>query len=1062
MAIGDKQMMISRVQAWIKPQMMDAEESRRSWHLKCIQAEAELRALQGKAPISPGRGPTSPIVEVEPFSIDDVYSSVGLRPLSPKESASPEAPLSARGPEDVPLQTLAKALALEQHLLELESLRLYIDQEMLAVRQRCDSLETRLSDEKDATNSFGAEARAVRDQARDLVEKHASEHSEHEERCKELVSESRQIAQDANFAESVDKELADAEVEKEELIVVVGALEDEYGIMQQKRETLWMSREDARTWLGVYNHLHTQTVRETAAAKRTLQAKSTELTRFQGQAQRSRTQSERKRRQIEGQLRQCRGELADAVARADVAGEQLRKVQQQHGKELRGLRSKTEGLQFEVDEHLNRMLSSEADIEALHNEEAQMGSDRERLELAEQRLEVEAVDLRLEAQRLESQVSSEESACFLTKGRLRDAEVAYTETKRKNMMLSEEAEKIDLVIKERDAECDACRAEVNEELQKCSSQTAEVRNLEVLQANVSQLRTRKAELATEHSQLQETVKQALRGNEKHLADMQEATRRASRVKAQHADLQNQAPSGTKGREALIASVDQAMGRVTKKVDLLTSCLETMMSAPSKTPRGENSESAALRGQAALQKRLLDDWEKDMEHRLAEERRKVVVEQQRSLDTAKLRATELQKARQERRRLEEELGRARDALEWARRSTDSELEGLRAQVRLVEHEATEEAETVTAEFSDLLQKEALERDDLQAQVDQLRKDVEKAPASPEKQSSAPALAGSASTSTLKDGDPSSSSAAAGSPKASAHEQAAPAVQEEAASLQAEEAELLHAHVQLKAALIAKRQRLQERARAGGRPSLDTATRRHGSSASRGGSRGSSKSAGDAFGAPGPRSSSTSSPLKDLMSREALTINPATPMSASRRSESRRTSAGGGGSQSPTTTIVTMEDTREDATAVNVSDSLASPSPALLQSPPAFPQSPQLSNHHRTVSTRTVSTSGSSANLNLQVIQPTLGQQLSASTRSISSHSVSTSASAMPPGSFGAAASSQTAAAATGSFSPAAPTPALQRHSKGAVYTWPAAGTAQSTPTQQDRKDTIDPRALATLG
>jgi len=126
-----------------------------------------------------------------------------------------------------------------------------------------------------------------------------------------------------------------------------------------------------------------------------------------------------------------------------------------------------------------------------------------------------------------------------------------------------------------------------------------------------------------------------------------------------------------------------------------------------------------RSQAVLQRKLRADLESEMEAGLAAQRMRVVAEQQHAIEEARRRADELHRARRVRRTLETELARYQRECLWAQQRNESEGEALKAQVSLLDREAAQSAQAMAAEFSDLLQKQALERDLLRAQVEELR-------------------------------------------------------------------------------------------------------------------------------------------------------------------------------------------------------------------------------------------------------------------------------------------------------------------------------------------------------
>uniref|UniRef100_A0A7R9ZXA0 Uncharacterized protein n=1 Tax=Pyrodinium bahamense TaxID=73915 RepID=A0A7R9ZXA0_9DINO len=252
---------------------------------------------------------------------------------------------------------------------------------------------------------------------------------------------------------------------------------------------------------------------------------------------------------------------------------------------------------------------------------------------------------------------------------------------------------------------------------------ADVEVLQALQDQVQGAQAKKVRESDEHTQLLEGGRQLQQAHDRHMADMHEAVRRACRVKASHDELLEAFPSwNVKGREALMGTVEQSLGRVGKKVEALLSYFETTGQGAKRSSTSDGIAANMQRSQAALQRRLQIETERNMEAVLTAQRKKVVLEQQKSLDETRKRIDEMQKTRHERRELEAEIAQRQQVCSSVTSSAEIELEGLRAQMYQLAEDPSEEVKVVKAEFSDLLQKQALDRDLLQQQVNELRDEI----------------------------------------------------------------------------------------------------------------------------------------------------------------------------------------------------------------------------------------------------------------------------------------------------------------------------------------------------
>jgi hypothetical protein len=790
-----------RVRSWLHQELQDAEENRREWRLLCVQAEAELRNLRSQVSIDSVTPEVCSPASTSPTALRRLGETSPDRD-SPRSGNSPSNliigdGLSLSGQTEVEL-ALAKVLAMERHIAGLNNLIATVETDTDAVRESTADLEAGLRDMRAAAREASQRASTAGSDVLAIVASQTRARAEHADKCELLVEEARLVFANAAPGKVVAAELESVKATERQMLEVARKLEDDIEVIARRRECLWMSREEAIARRRDFVESHSQSTRDTAAARLAAQERAAALSRLQGQVLRTRSKSERKRRLLEGQLVQCRGELADAMGKVNTAGDKLRKLKQQQGKQLRELRSETDGLQSEVSRHLSAIETSEADTRDLHMEEAELENDRSRHLNEEFALEERASSFRQDVTRMRHEVAAQEATGQLSLAQLRSGEEELAEEEHVADELQAEVRALIGSTEATEASTEEFKSQLREEHKLCSLQAEEVEKLEALEAKVDSLKAKNAGLTAEHSKLQESAKRCQKDSEKHVADLQEATKRLSRLRAHHDELAD--PTTSKGREALLSTMDQSLSRAGKKADAVVSALDTSGpgSAGNRSARSNDTQVALTqRSPSALQQRLQAEHERHMETSLAEERRKVVAEQQRSLTEARQRSSALQKARQDRRNLQEQLSRCQQSLEWSRRSSELELIGLEAQVKIVDREATEGVDTVTAEFSDLLQKQALERDLLQAQVEELRGQIDEiVTRAKDKSSSTKVEEEEAGMDELLD-----------VPIADLLQRLA-REEKEADKLRAEEEEWLQANVKLKAAVVASRQQLQE--------------------------------------------------------------------------------------------------------------------------------------------------------------------------------------------------------------------------------------------------------------
>jgi len=641
-----------------------------------------------------------------------------VRPLEPERE-----PQEDNVPEFDVQDTLGHVLALEKQVAELETWRTHVGQDISALLGRADALKGSLADEHSCARNVVSQASVHSQHAADFTACRERARAENDSVCSQLQLEVCKLMTETGGEVSEPSKCKGLESSLNDVGLVVRTLESEAHEAQLEHAAFSACFEEAHAQRRQLTENHEQFVRESRSARHAVQTQSTALNRLQADELRNRTKGDRKRRQCANQLIQCRGELADAAGRADVAAEQLRKVRQQHGRQLRALRAETGDLQAEVDAHLHFVEASEAELAALHSERSQLEGGQERHARQELLLQQHAAALRADAEALECRVQAREAEGLAAQEALRTAEAGRLARLGEGPALEEGLAGLRLAAERSEALSAELAGELSEQRPRLEGRSADAAELQALRDRVLGARAARAGAAEEHGRLHDGCRALQQAQDRHASDMREAARRALRVKTSHDEVLEALPSwSAKGREAFQGTTEQSLGRVGKKAEALLSYLESSGPGPKRVAVAEG-QLTSQHIQPSLQTRLQVETERSMEVALTAQRRKVVLEQQRSLDETARRADEMRRSRHERRQLEAQVAQRLQAWSWAHSSAEAELEGMRAQMRTLDEDASGGGEVVTAEFSDLLQKQSLDRDSLQRQVNELRKEVE---------------------------------------------------------------------------------------------------------------------------------------------------------------------------------------------------------------------------------------------------------------------------------------------------------------------------------------------------
>jgi len=720
--------MESKIRAWLRPQLLDAEEANRTWRLRAIQAEAELRALQ----VDP-----SPSKQVNQSLVSDAGDTGG-----PQESAgSSMQDVSEMNDTDV-LILLGQVLGLEKHVSEIDPWKAKVLEDAANVQEEIPSLQAQLDEQKPFVRKASAEATEQSRETKAISQQRAAAKFAHDAKCLELTNQMHAQLVKAGLrplpaAESLGLKEAKEELSKRE--DSVGKLEDDVKEAARQREMLRMRREEMRGRRWGCLDTRTQCAREVASAKQALQVRSSQLSRLQGEVSRSRARGDRKRKQLENQLAQCRLELSDAIARADGAGEKFKKLKQQHGRQLRQVRNEASGLQAEVDEHLSMTENADVEIQSLRAQELDLEGSEQRFLAVEAAIAKQTAQQREELTNLEQQAEDYRAEHGAVLEMMRPLEEEHRHAAASAAAAREQAETDSLRATEIRARAQGLELELELERAECAAQAGELKALSLLEQDTKVLSGQRDSLFAERAKLEETSRQQQQALEKQMADFREVQRRAMQLKAMHGGVTKALPTGTlRGNEAIQAPLEQALGRATKKADALQNYLDiaSTASGPMKSAVGASALDSSQLSQrsvssaagssvaavlaAQLEKQLVQAAQRDLNDELSDCKRELARVQQRFVEKSRLRGDQIQGLRQERRELEEELTKSEQDADLAAAMAKRTLQELQDHMQSLDREAANGAEAVSAEFSDLLQKQALEKDALKRQVEMLRK------------------------------------------------------------------------------------------------------------------------------------------------------------------------------------------------------------------------------------------------------------------------------------------------------------------------------------------------------
>lgn len=673
---------------WLKSLVADVTEAQRSWRLRCIQVEAELRAHKGG-------------------------------------KAHPESE------DDDSLDLLAEVLSLERHVAELETSNAQVEQDEQSSRSHATTLEAEVAD----LQAKVLEAQTLESAAHEKVCLLAQERDQrlhrHEARVEALRGEVRELTRAAGLpAEDLEPppgtrtpppqlaHVASAAVAR--VTAAVERLRNDVTNAHQQRERIQMAKEEMRTRRWDLIETRAQAAREAAQAKAISSARQAVLGKLQGEASRLRLRGEKARKQQQAVLSQHTTELASARVFAATVEEQLRKLRQQQGKQLKVLRSETSSLQAEMDAHVATVEGSQAEIDRLRQEQAELTGSEGRHVEQKQLLGEQADSLKAEEARLlqcaalkESETGRAAEALHAVRQSV-DASLAGAKAAREE---TEELQRQQGILQEKLRLHELELAQCREELGACDDEDELDRALEM---DLSQAREDLRAVNEQRAQLEEDVRLTQQGADRLVALVREGLQRGTQLQGAQAELVKSLPS-PKSPQTSSVLVEQAFAKAAKRAEALAALFESgpTPSQPSNRRTAGNISDKQPVGSGGVSGKLQNLLEVQasagLEATLASLSESLTAEEEKAVQAARQRNDELQEYRRLKRELEQEMLRQKHTYEVACQTAESGLKELEAQLELLDREGDEGAQAVFAEFADLLNTHAAER---KLQVDSL--------------------------------------------------------------------------------------------------------------------------------------------------------------------------------------------------------------------------------------------------------------------------------------------------------------------------------------------------------
>lgn len=729
--------------------LTEAEASRRIWRVRCIQAEAELRALQARYCNDAGDA-TAPTVPCGSSRSSGAEAGAGDTGGDAHGEDDSEPRLGARAAATAQLAQRhdPRTHGLEAHVAELAQWSEEMHRKAAAAMSLKDACADQLKDEEYVAAQMEKDSETFERHAFQLLERIVNPDPRVRGDITSLQMDLTRLESELADSASVHALATRVEGVLEDLRTAVHHQEEARDSAQLHKESMLLTVDEARTHAQHLEDEGQQHTKEAAGAKKAAAARGRKLSQLQNEIQRERKIVKKRQQALESTVENQRTQLDVARNKVQDSVDQMKKLQQRQLRQVTDIRKSGEGIQEEVSESQTNCEAVKSELQSISQEE----EDLHRL-FKEQVASIEAVENNVmqvtsELQRAGEELDMSGSAWSATEEECRATERERQATVQRLDELTEE----ELLSRARLAECEEGLREVGIELTDVSEAHAlreEIfRKCEEVSEEIKIVEANNVRLSEQIGQLRQGQQTSQKEREKHLLDLQEAVRRADKLREQHHHfLKSLRSLRAKGKDAVAAASSEALGTLAKKLEGLLSFLEgsarnkrrldspekpgPASSANGKAPQQKkqapvsNTErrlSAVTEVNQAVVQRRLSKEHQVFSELLEEEKKRASIEQRKMSEATSSHSLYLIKAKREQQRDVEELQELRDALVAVRKEEAHEIDDLEVQLRCVLQDEAQHREETVNRFEILLQREECEQHAAQERVEELSEQV----------------------------------------------------------------------------------------------------------------------------------------------------------------------------------------------------------------------------------------------------------------------------------------------------------------------------------------------------
>eukprot|EP00746_Dinoflagellata_sp_MGD_P006836 gnl/MRDRNA2_/MRDRNA2_113474_c0_seq1.p1 gnl/MRDRNA2_/MRDRNA2_113474_c0~~gnl/MRDRNA2_/MRDRNA2_113474_c0_seq1.p1 ORF type:complete len:1018 (-),score=268.53 gnl/MRDRNA2_/MRDRNA2_113474_c0_seq1:174-3227(-) len=732
--------------------LYEAEEARRVWRVRCIQAEAELRALQarhsankpiaassngdGTHRLEAGAGDTGGAAHAE-------EEERWLPKSSAQDAAAGMSPLQVTPGQDLIREACPRLHALEAHVAEMTQWSEMIEQKAsaeLAFEATCAS---RLNDEEQVASRMESDCEAFERKAFELIEEIVHPDWRLSGNVASLQMDISRL--ETTLADSANIEALAARVEGvlEDLRTAVQHQEEARDSAHLHRDSMLATVEEARSHAQSLEDEGQYHTKEAAAAKRAAVARGKKLTQLQTEVQKERKIVQKRQKALESAVEQHRKQLEVAEDKVHDTSDQMQRLQQRNMRQLSDIKKSTQATQEEVIQARNISEGVESELRSIRTAEDDLQRLTQQHQASLEAAQADTLGVTSELGHVGEEFNAIGKAWSSTEAECQAVERIRLDTVQQMDKLKKE----EAGNSARLSECEEGLQEVGMDL---TSVTEAHRLREIIRnefqesfQEVASLEDSNARLKEQNSQLRQGQQLSQKEREKHLLDLQEAVRRAAKLRDQHYEMmKNLRGLRAKGKDAVAAAAVERLGALAKKLEGLLLFLEGSARnkprvgakdqagadppAPSLAASQQRNQERRLSAvsevnEAAMQRRLSKDRESFSEL-LEEEKRKVSWEQRKISEATSSHSLYLSRANLERSRDMEECKLLSTALVVVRDEEAQQKRDLEsALMRALEEEAKSREETIS-NFQAVLHCEDAEQHAAQENLEQFSETV----------------------------------------------------------------------------------------------------------------------------------------------------------------------------------------------------------------------------------------------------------------------------------------------------------------------------------------------------